>query len=130
MTVSELQTYLDKSPYYKRYAISLTEENGKLITELPFSDSLIGNPAIRAIHGGLVAMGLELGANLQANLDTGSKLTPLSQTSSFLRRTKDKPMFVSAEPLKSGRRFVVMSAVAWQENREKPVATAQLTFQV
>jgi len=131
MTLEELQAKLDASPYYSKFGLSIsTQIDDSILLKLPSSVSLIGNPAIKAIHGGIVAMALELVANLQANFKLNQKHHPLSQTTSFLRRTNDTPLFASAKVIKSGRLFVTAEASAWQEDCRKPVATAMFTFQI
>jgi uncharacterized protein (TIGR00369 family) len=93
---------------------------------MPFQPSLIGAP--ERLHGGAVAGLLELAALLALGNAAGAGVTlkPVTITIDFLRAGAMHDTFAVAEIARQGRRIANIRATAWQESREKPIATAHL----
>ena len=97
-----------------------------LVAQLPFSERLIGNAIIRAIHGGVVASFLENTAWLEVSAKLGENITvrPFTTTNDYLRPTEDQDLFGHARVTKWGKRSVSVVATAWQSDPDKPVSQA------
>lgn len=93
---------------------------------MPFADGLMGRPGF--LHGGAIA-GLLENAAWVAVLDmlpVGAKIKPISVTVDFLRGGGPVETFAQAEIVRLGRRIANVLVTAWQEDRAKPIATANL----
>lgn len=108
------------------YAASLGAEQTGDGWRLAYAPSLIGAPA--RLHGGAVAGFLEVVAIslLRESVGAGPMLKPVSVTIDFLRAASLRDVWGSAEITRLGRRVANIRAVAWQNDPDKPVATAHL----
>lgn len=97
---------------------------------LPFQPKLIGNPAINALHGGVIGAFLELTAMSQLFLLTDTKRypKPINLTIDYLRQGKAQDLHARATVTKKGRRIANVKAEAWQSERDRPVATLLAHF--
>src|SRR5204863_7009194 len=84
---------------------------------LPFRHEIVGNPALPAVHGGVLGAFLELAALLRLLDDTGSERVPKPITFSvdYLRSTGPFTTRARAEIFKLGRRIANVRVVAWQD---------------
>jgi acyl-coenzyme A thioesterase PaaI-like protein len=127
LSAEELAGLIENSPYLRRfgYLVDMNEEQG-LVAQLPFSERLIGNAIIRAIHGGVVASFLENTAWLEVSAKLGENITvrPFTTTNDYLRPTEDQDLFGHARVTKWGKRSVSVVATAWQSDPDKPVSQA------
>lgn len=114
--------------------LSLTSIEGatQRVHKMTPDDKHIGNPAIRAIHGGVVALFLERVAELEisARESTPSNCAIVSTNVDFLRSAKLRPMFGAAEIVRRGRRLAVVNAKAWQDDPERPVGQATISLKI
>ncbi len=131
LSAEQLKSLIEDSPFFSRfnYDLSLSNDAG-LVTRLPFSDHLIGNAIIKAIHGGVVASFLENTAWLEVSARLGEEvsLRPFTTTNDYLRPTEDHDLFARAQVVKWGKRSVSVVATAWQKNSDKPVSQASCHF--
>ena len=83
-------------------------------------DHLIGNPIIRAYHGGLSASLLACTAeDLVAASDRGEGFAFLSQHTHYLLPTSaDAPMHADGRIIKLGKRYATVAVSAWQDDAE------------
>ncbi len=92
---------------------------------LPFSQHLIGNPLLPALHGGVVGAFMELTAITQLAISSGRgkiaqdhrhqcRLSALRQTHRHVAR---------ARVVKIGRRIANVQVEAWQAERGQPIAS-------
>lgn len=99
---------------------------------LPFRPSLVGNPALPALHGGVVGACLEMAALLQViHL---RKAAPIPKTIDFtvdyLRAARPESLFAEAEVQRLGRRIVNVRMRAYQGDGAQPVALGRGNFLV
>lgn len=116
------------------------------VHKLSFEDRHIGNPLIRAIHGGVVAAFFEYAAQ-QAGLDaiaassrgTGAdvgndadpyQIDTVSINIDYLASTKAADLFARTTVKKCGRRLVFIDVEGWQDTPTPPVATAQVCLRI
>ncbi|MFN3231439.1 MAG: PaaI family thioesterase [Alphaproteobacteria bacterium] len=117
-------------PYSKFMGITLSEEAGRIVTTMAYDDKLIGNTSLPALHGGTLAALLELAALFQIAHEIETEKMPkvITLTVDYMRSGGPKDTFASARATRVGRRVANVVATAWQDNPEKPVASANVNF--
>ncbi len=126
----DINRFIDAIPYARFLGISASAEGGVLTARLANSEKLIGNPALPAIHGGVVGAFLETTAILQLLWTLESIRIPKTITITFdyLRSAGPLDTFARAEVTKLGSRVANVRAYAWQADVAKPVASANANF--
>ena len=127
---------LDSSDLLSAYARSLgiclqDEDTGAPLLSVEFSDIVQGRPG--AFHGGATSGLLETAgyAALRARLikeDRDPQLKPINITVQFLSAGKQKLTFAQGRITRLGRRNANVSVEAWQDDRERPIATAVMNI--
>jgi uncharacterized protein (TIGR00369 family) len=119
-------------PYARWMQIAPENGTGELLTRMRYHDSLIGNTFLPAIHGGTLGALLEMAAIFHLLWETEAETVPkiVNITVDYLRSARPLDVIASAKVTKQGRRMVNVFAEAWQDDRAKPVATAQAHFLV
>lgn len=107
-------------------AVSGSEDGAPLLT-IDFSDIVQGRPG--AFHGGATSGLLETAgyAALRARLIEEGRvpqLKPINITVQFLSAGKQKQTYAKGRITRLGRRNANVSVEAWQDNRDRPIATA------
>lgn len=117
---------LEWLPYMRFLGLRLEERGGALLGRLPFAEHLVGNASIPALHGGALASVLEASAQVELLYRAETVVLPktITITVDYLRSGRPVETFVRASIKKEGRRVTTVSAVAWQEDEARPVATA------
>jgi uncharacterized protein (TIGR00369 family) len=117
-------------PYAQFLGITSELREGELIGKLNFSDTLIGNPMLPALHGGTIAALLESTAIFQVMMEAETLVLPktINITVAYLRSARPVDTFAHGTITKHGRRVAVVYAQAWQDDRSRPVATAHAHF--
>lgn len=128
----EIDAILKIMPFAQTLGMRCEVLGDEMTAILPFQEKLIGNIAIRALHGGAIASFLELTAMLQVFLvsDMARPPRPVNLTIDYLRQGHAKDLYARAYVLKMGRRLVSVRAEAWQENRAEPVTALMAHFMV
>ncbi|MEL7487417.1 MAG: PaaI family thioesterase [Pseudomonadota bacterium] len=106
--------------------------DGTLIHRLGFDEKHIGNPIIRALHGGVIAAFLELSAQLEVEMliEPGQRAKVISTQIDYLASSVAADMEAAVSVKKLGRRIAFLDATGWQSDRLTPVAQAQLCFRI
>lgn len=127
-----LKSFLDSMPFAKTLGFQCDVRGDEMTAILPFSEQLIGNSAIRAIHGGAIGSFLELTAMAQVFLLTelDSPPKPVNLTVDYLRSGRAEDLYARAIVTKLGRRIANVRCDAWQAERSKPVASLHAHFLV
>ena len=60
-----LRSLVDGVPYIRFLGVEFDRRGDELTAVLPFSESLIGNPRLPALHGGATAAFLEISAMIE-----------------------------------------------------------------
>jgi acyl-coenzyme A thioesterase PaaI-like protein len=131
-------------PYARWLGVSFDRRGDELTAVLAFSDRLIGNPFLPALHGGATGAFLEMTAIMElawsqvwermesggpeaARIEAG-EFPPLPKTIDFtvdyLRTGLPRDAYARARVNRSGRRFASVHVEAWQDNRGRPFAQA------
>lgn len=123
---------IDKnSPYAATMGfLSQRDADGALILAMPFDGGKAGRPGF--VHGGALAGLLEAVAYQALSEALGAedrpRLKPVNVTVAFMRGATEATTYAAATIERLGRRMANVEAVAWQDDRAKPVATAQLNI--
>jgi len=126
----DINRFIEAIPYARFLGISAAAEGGILTAKLASSDKIIGNPALPAIHGGVVGAFLETTAILQLlwTLDSIRIPKTITITFDYLRSAGPHDTFAHAEVTKLGSRVANVRAYAWQADVAKPVTSANANF--
>jgi uncharacterized protein (TIGR00369 family) len=115
-------------PYAQFLGISTRRaEDGELQFVMPFADVVLGRPGY--LHGGAIAGLLEFaafGALYEALGSREAAVKPINVTVQFMRGGTAHETFASATVTRLGKRVANVEAHAWQRDRAKPIAAAQL----
>ena len=125
-----MSALLDSIPYARFLGLRSEQDGDTLTITMPFADHLIGNPMLRALHGGSTAALLELTAIAQVAL-TWPRLRlprPITVTTAYLRSGKPVDVHAQARISRAGRRVAHVLAEAWQEDRDHPIASLTAHF--
>ena len=119
-------------PYARFLGITALHVDGELRGHLPFGDHLVGNPMLPAIHGGVISALLESTAIFQLMWEAEAIIIPktITLTVDFLRSGRAVDTFAHGILTRQGRRVANVRALAWQEDRGRPIAVASAHFLV
>jgi acyl-coenzyme A thioesterase PaaI-like protein len=117
-------------PYMGFMGFSFAWKDGQVLGTMGYSDHLIGNPRLPALHGGATGALLESTAIFQLLWQAETVVLPktINITVQYLRSGRPVDTVASALVTKQGRRVVAVRAEAWQEDRSRPIATADAHF--
>ncbi len=119
-----LTTALARIPYAGFLGVRAELKGDELTLILPYSEHLVGNPLLPALHGGVVGALMELTAITQ--LAIASKSETFAKTIDigvdYLRSGKPVDTYARARVVKIGRRIANVQAEAWQNERSQPIA--------
>lgn len=115
-------------PYARAMGMALERsEAGAPVLGLDFADKVLGRPGY--LHGGALGGLLEMAAigALRAELarrGVAARVKPVNVTIEYLRGGTDQRTFAIGRVVRAGRRVAHATAEAWQDDRDKPIATA------
>jgi uncharacterized protein (TIGR00369 family) len=126
----DVNALIDLIPYSRFLGLTADVSDGDLIVRMGFSDHLIGDAAIRALHGGTLGALLESTAIFKLLWETESADLPktINITVEYLRSGKPLGTHARADFIRHGRRVANVRAVAWQEDASRPIAAANAHF--
>lgn len=120
-------------PPYGRF-LGIVAEAGAdgLLFRMPFGGIVVGRPQF--VHGGALAGLLEIaavGTLMEALADVpGASVKPINVTVDFMRGGRERDTYAAAIISRLGTRIANVEAVAWQEDRSKPIASARMNLMV
>jgi len=122
---------IELPPYAHFLGITAARDgDGALVFAMPFGDAVLGRPGY--LHGGAIAGLLEIaafGAVRDAlGPDSGATIKPINVTTSFMRGGTAHETFAGATVTRLGARVANVEAHAWQQDRAKPIASAQMNM--
>ena len=122
--IQSLDAFLQKVPYVRFLGMRVELAGDEMTAVLPFSQHLIGNPMLPAIHGGVIGAFLELTALAQLSLVQPTQRVPktVDITIEYLRSGRAHDTYARAVLRKVGRRVANVQVEAWQDSRAKPIA--------
>lgn len=126
----DIQRVAEAIPYLTFMGISTEVRDGELIGKMAYSDPLIGNSSLPALHGGTIGALLESTAILKTLSEVDTRALPkiVTITIDYLRSGRPTDTFARGIIAKQGRRVVNVSVEAWQEDPARPIARANAIF--
>lgn len=120
----------DVIPYTRFLGIGVENTTGEVLCRMRYAPMLIGNSSIPALHGGTLGALLESAAIFELLLRTQEERVPkiISITVDFLRSGRPQDTLAKATITRLGRRVANLQVQAWQEDRSKPIASANALF--
>jgi acyl-coenzyme A thioesterase PaaI-like protein len=134
--VESLHALLESTPYTKMLGIGVLEEpapggeSGLPVFVLRFSEDIIGNVRLPAIHGGVIGAFLETTALATLIWASDSEYLPktIDISIEYLRSGRPLDTFAQATITKHGRRVANVRVTAWQDDPSRPIAAAHGHF--
>ena len=122
----DMQALVDHLPYARFLGIRVDRKGNEITTILPFSDQLIGNVRLPALHGGVIGAFLEITSIVQLLFDTSCERLPktIDISIDYLRSGRAVETYGRAIVTRHGRRVANVRTEIWQEARSAPVAAA------
>jgi acyl-coenzyme A thioesterase PaaI-like protein len=121
---------IESTPYADLLGLRFEQGPGGLpLVVLPWHENVMGRPMY--LHGGAIAGLLEFAAFATLTHATGialPQLKPITVTVDYLVGGKARDTFAEARIERLGSNVANVEAVAWQEGRETPIASARINF--
>lgn len=117
-------------PYATALGIHIyREEDGMPVLAVDFSDRMMGRPGF--LHGGAMSGLMEMAAvaALRAEMERRGetmRLKPVNVQVEFMRGGTQQVTYALGNVTRAGRRVALVNAEAWQDDRKKPIALAQM----
>ena len=127
---TRLIAVLGSIPYAKFIGMRAELAGDEMTAILPFSDHIVGNPMLPAIHGGVLGAFMEMTALAQLSVAEPLKRQPrtIDVSIEYLRTGRPLTTFARAQIKKVGRRIANVHVEAWQEQRAAPIAALRGHF--
>ncbi len=105
------------------------EEAGTPILGVDFSERMQGRPGF--LHGGALSGLMEMAAIAALHAELARRgealqLKPVNISVEFLRGGTEQRTYALGQVTRVGRRMALLNAEAWQDDRARPIALAQL----
>jgi uncharacterized protein (TIGR00369 family) len=128
----DLKPLVAAIPYFRFLGLEAELRDGQVLARLPFKDTLIGNPMLPALHGGVTSAFLEAAAVLQVLMSIETVKVPrtINITVDYLRPGRAQTVFAAARILRAGQRVANLSVECWQERDDMPIAAARCNFMI
>jgi len=119
-----LEAFLERVPYARFLGLRVELAGDEMTAILPFSQHLVGNPILPALHGGVIGAFMEMTALAQLSLAHPAQRIPktIDITIEYLRPVLARETFARATLRKVGRRVANVQGECWQDSRTRPVA--------
>ena len=120
------QTLVEAVPYAGFVGMTMRAQDGQRVATMEARPSNIGNATLPALHGGTIGALLESAAAFEVAMEAEAITLPktITLTIDYLRSARVQDTHAVAEITRQGRRVASVAAVAWQEDRNRPIATA------
>lgn len=120
----------DSIPYARFMGITAELVDGDVVGRMRYSDHLVGNATVPALHGGTLGALMESTAifKLQWKGETTAVPKTINITVEYLRGARPQDVFAKAVFTRRGRRVANVRVFAYQDDPQKPVAVATAHF--
>ena len=117
-------------PYAKFIGVETSLVGNDLVSSLAFMQDNVGNPALPALHGGVIAGFMENAAlfHLIWTVELVNIPKIIDFSIDYLRPGQASTTYSHCEIIRLGRRVALCNVTAWQEDRSKPIAQARGHF--
>lgn len=120
---ARLARLIQDTPYIRFLGVRVELAGDEMTAVLPYSEQLIGNPGLPALHGGVLGAFLELTALAQLLVSAQTERQPrtIGVTVEYLRSGRPVDTYARAEVKRIGSRIANVYAEAWQDSRAAPI---------
>lgn len=128
LPAKEVNAWLALIPYAQFIGVEAQDQDGDLVFVLQSKLENIGNPALPALHGGVVAAYMETAAVLNVMAYTQGQRVPkvIDFSIDYLRSARAEVTYARCVLERLGRSVVNVSVTAWQGGNEaQPIALAR-----
>ena len=117
-------------PYARFMGITAELVDDDVVGRMRYSDHLVGNATVPALHGGTLGALMESTAifKLLWKGETSTVPKTINITVEYLRGARPQDVFAKAVFTRHGRRVANVRVFAYQDDPEKPVAVATAHF--
>ncbi|HET6417115.1 MAG TPA: PaaI family thioesterase [Polyangiales bacterium] len=117
-------------PYARFMGITAELVDGDVVGRMQYSDHLVGNASVPALHGGTLGALMESTAifKLLWRGETTAVPKTINITVEYLRSARAEDVFARAVFTRHGRRVANVRVFAFQDDPERPVAVATAHF--
>lgn len=135
-----LATMAEHIPYAGLLGVRFQRLGEEVTARLPFRETLVGNPILPALHGGVTGAFLEITAQVHLGFgrivdgpEGGEEIHPsvpktIDITIDYLRSGRPRETFARAVIQKAGRRVSHVHVTAWQDDLTRPIAMMRGNF--
>ena len=122
------------SPHGESIGLELVaQESGRALVTVPYNKNLIGDPETGVIHGGVLTTMLDNASGMSVRtseeLEGDTAIATLDLRIDYLRSAQpNMALFAEAECYKRTRSVAFVRGIAYQDDKEDPVATSVATF--
>ncbi len=113
------------SPIAEWLGFSSQDSGGDRLYRLAFDEKHIGNPAIRALHGGVIAAFLELAMQAELRARGGAPEATVNVTIDYVASSRAEDMTARVKVIRIGRRLAFLEAEGRQADGARLVAIAR-----
>lgn len=113
------------SPIAAWLGFSVSEREGARVYRLAFNETHIGNPAIRALHGGVIAAFLELAMQTELKASGRTPADTVNVAIDYMSSSRAEDMTASVRLIRAGRRLAFLEAEGRQADGTRLVALAR-----
>ena len=126
----DLATLVERIPYARTLGVHVEQKGNEITLVMPFKDELVGNVMLPAIHGGAIGALLEFTAVIQLLAQTEASALPrtIDFSIDYLRSGRPLDTYARAVIHKHGRRVANVRVEAWQDDRDRPIASGHGHF--
>ncbi|MGT2513697.1 PaaI family thioesterase [Sphingomonas panni] len=121
---------MSMSPYADLLGLTFaTDAQGNPLVTMEFGRDVLGRPGF--VHGGAIGGMLEMAAWAALRAALGEEETvikPINVTIDFMRGGRERTTFAAGEVTRLGTRIANVTATAWQDDRDRPIAAARLNY--
>ena len=126
----DFEALVELIPYAKFIGVETSLVGDNIVSGLRFMECNIGNPALPALHGGVIAGFMENAALLhliwQVELINIPKIVDFSID--YLRPGLAATTYSRCDIIRLGKRVALCNITAWQTDSSKPIAQARGHF--
>jgi uncharacterized protein (TIGR00369 family) len=116
-------------PYARLLGVTLELVDGTPEIVMPFGQHVVGRPGY--LQGGAIAGLLEVAAVAavrHALAAEEARIKPINATVDFMRGGRNHVTRAAGEITRLGARIATVTAVAWQDDRARPIASARMNY--
>jgi uncharacterized protein (TIGR00369 family) len=128
--IDALKPIIEAIPYAQFLGFTLMRDGTDVIGRMAFSEDLIGNAAVDALHGGTIGAMMEFTAicKLLTLSETAQVPKTINITVEYLRGGRRMDTFARATVTRHGRRVANVRVIAYQDDVQRPIAAANAHF--